>query len=171
MNNDIHDKNLAQAIALSLENVHKVTIDDYKNEDVGIRSIFVYGSLRPDDNSNMSWTKQACDGMNYYKSIVKDHCLYFDKYACVKSNKPGKQVIGYILTPDPKRKDVNWFEKLKYYDWVEKYNLLNKSNNLYNREITEAINMTTKEKVSCYIYIKNNCSENNEILEGDWLKR
>ena len=59
--------------------------------DTGIRSIFVYGSLRPDDDSGMPWTKEACDGMNYCKAIVKDHCMYIDTYASVKSNKNGKK--------------------------------------------------------------------------------
>ena len=57
-----------------------------------LRSIFVYGSLRPDDDSGMPWTKEACDGMNYCKAIVKDHCMYIDTYASVKSNKIG--IIG-----------------------------------------------------------------------------
>ena len=37
-----------------------------------INSVFVYGSLRPDDDSGMPWTKSALVGMNYKKATVKD---------------------------------------------------------------------------------------------------
>ena len=37
-----------------------------------IQSIFVYGSLRPDDDSGMPWTTQAVFGLEYAKAIVKD---------------------------------------------------------------------------------------------------
>ena len=85
-----------------------------------------------------------------------------------KSNKHGKQVIGYILTP---KKDIYWYEKLIYYDSIEDYNILNKSNSLYNREIVDAINTKTNQIVKSYIYIRNNACEDNEIKDGDWLKR
>ena len=133
-----------------------------------LRSIFVYGSLRPDDDSGMPWTKEACDGMNYCKAIVKDHCMYIDTYASVKSNKIGKQVIGYILTPKP---ETNWLNKLREYDRIEGYNATNKSRCLYDRQVVEAINMATNEKVRCYIYIRNNASEIYEVPNGDWLQR
>ena len=145
----------------------------YKKQDIGIHSIFVYGSLRPDDDSGMAWTKYACDGMNYCKAIVKDHCMYLDGYASVKSNKIGKKVIGYILTPDPKRQDINWFDKLQHYDSIEGYDISNpdKSQCLYDRHVVEAINIRTKEKVCCYIYVRNDASEDYEVPNGDWLQR
>ena len=37
-----------------------------------IKSVFVYGSLRPDDDSGMPWTKSALVGMEYQKAKVMD---------------------------------------------------------------------------------------------------
>ena len=36
------------------------------------KAFFVYGSLRPDDDSGKAWTKEAVDGMTARKAIVKD---------------------------------------------------------------------------------------------------
>ena len=33
---------------------------------------FVYGSLRPDDDSGMPWTKASCAFMSWRRAIVKD---------------------------------------------------------------------------------------------------
>ena len=130
-----------------------------------IRFVFVYGSLRPDDDSSMPWTKEATNGMLHLKAIVYDYCMYFDRYAAVKSNRPGKKVIGYLLSVDP-TKNLCWEEKLKIFDEIE-----GTSRGLYQRVITSATVLETGEEVACFIYVKNDASEEYEVPEGDWLKR
>ena len=51
---------------------------------------FVYGSLRPDDDSGMPWTKKACAFMSYRRAIVKDVELFRATYATAILNRPGK---------------------------------------------------------------------------------
>ena len=130
-----------------------------------IKYIFVYGSLRLDDDSSMPWTKAATEGMLNYKAIVYDHCMYFDRYAAVKTNKPGKQVVGYVMTIDPSKNAV-WKDKIKLFDDIEGI-----SRGLYQRIIATATVIDSGESVQCYIYVRNSASESYEVPEGDWLKR
>ena len=137
---------------------------DESNENE-VRFIFVYGSLRPDD-SCMAWTKEANIGMLHSKAVVYDHCMYWDTYASVKSKRPGKQVIGYLLSVDPSSKPVDFANKLKCFDEIE-----GTSRGLYLRTVTNAIILQTGEKVACFIYVRNDANEAYEVPEGDWLKR
>ena len=140
-------------------------MSDEPNENE-VRFIFVYGSLRPDDDTCMAWTKEANCGMLYSKAVVYDHCMFWDTYASVKSKRPGKQVIGYLLSVDPSSKQVDFANKLKCFDEIE-----GTSRGLYLRMVTNAIILETGEKVACFIYVRNGASEAYEVPEGDWLKR
>merc|ERR1712070_903360 len=64
--------------------------------------IFVYGSLRPDDDSGMPWTEQACQGMLGQKAVVKAAKLYHDQYAVAvlhtDETPDDAQVIGWVLS-------------------------------------------------------------------------
>ena len=42
---------------------------------------FVYGSLRPDDDSGQSWTRSALEGLNCQRAEVHGATLYKDMYA------------------------------------------------------------------------------------------
>ena len=130
-----------------------------------IRFIFVYGSLRPDDDSSMPWTKEANNRMVNRKAIVYDHCMYLDQYAAVKSNKPGKKVLGYLLSVDSS-KNVCLEEKIKLFDEIEGV-----ARGLYKREVTSATIVDTGETVASFIYVRNEASEEYEVPDGNWLKR
>merc|ERR1711924_31081 len=92
--------------------------------DEGIRYVFVYGSLRPDDDSGMAWTKDACENMRGQKAIVRGARMYKDTYASVKLNDwqlKGKKPVnaskepvvhGWVLTAS---EDL-WADKLARYD-------------------------------------------------------
>merc|ERR1739845_283250 len=71
----------------------------------------VYGSLRPDDDSGMPWTKKACETMHGQKAIVKTAKLYHDSYAVAKLEEGDSEegrVVGWILThPDPNASKKN----------------------------------------------------------------
>jgi hypothetical protein len=52
------------------------------SEAIEPRSIFVYGSLRPDDDSGMSWTKPFSEGMECVRARAYNAALFEDEYAC-----------------------------------------------------------------------------------------
>ena len=45
-----------------------------------INMCFVYGSLRPDDDSGQTWTKDALKGLNAQRAEVYGAQLYKDEY-------------------------------------------------------------------------------------------
>jgi len=47
-----------------------------------IRHFFVYGSLRPDDDSCQSWTKNAVSGLKQQRAKLLNAKLYQEEYAC-----------------------------------------------------------------------------------------
>ena len=47
-----------------------------------IRHFFVYGSLRPDDDSGQSWTKSAVSNLYAQKARLLNAKLYQEEYAC-----------------------------------------------------------------------------------------
>ena len=61
---------------------------------------FVYGSLRPDDDSGMLWTRQACAFMCSRRAIVRDVQLFKDMYASAVLGRAGHQVVGCVLSAD-----------------------------------------------------------------------
>ena len=73
---------------------------------------FVYGSLRPDDDSGMLWTTRACSFMYPRRAIVKDVQLFRATYASAILGRPGHQVVGCVLTAemsdDTVVMDSNW---------------------------------------------------------------
>ena len=137
------------------------------------KACFVYGSLRPDDDSGQAWTKAACAGMTARKAIVKDVGLYSYNYAAAILGKPGKQVVGYVLTHND---DMVFTEKLQTYDMIEGYNAVNPEKGLYQRDAVEAVfldenDKETEVKVRTWIYHRSGIPEDNEVPFGDWLKR
>ena len=138
-----------------------------------VQACFVYGSLRPDDDSGQMWTKEACKGMTARKAIVKGVGLYQHHYAAAIFGKEGKQVVGFVLTHDDNKV---FKEKLQNYDRIEGYNAQNPAKGLYQRDEVEAIivddeGKETEEKVRTWMYHRNGIPENDEVPEGDWLKR
>ncbi|KAN0032065.1 hypothetical protein ACTFIV_005938 [Dictyostelium citrinum] len=48
-----------------------------------VTSFFVYGTLRPDDNSQAPWTKDFVKGLKFKKAHFKDGILFFDEFPTV----------------------------------------------------------------------------------------
>ena len=137
------------------------------------KACFVYGSLRPDDDSGQMWTKQACEGMTARKAIVKGAQLFKDSYAVAILERPGHHVVGWVLTHDD---DAVFKEKLEGYDRIEGYNADNPEQGLYMRDVTEATLVDedgneTGETEFTYIYHRKGISENEPVEDGDWMKR
>ena len=63
------------------------------------RACFVYGSLRPDDDSGMPWTEKAVEGMMAQRATISGFSMFKKGYACaVKSGNPKDKLVGWILT-------------------------------------------------------------------------
>eukprot|EP00957_Ditylum_brightwellii_P055368 4196053-Ditylum_brightwellii.AAC.1 len=69
--------------------------------------VFCYGSLRPDDDSGMPWTKEAVAGMRGQPASVSGAKLFMDTYASLVFNENDESansedtVVGWMLTADP----------------------------------------------------------------------
>lgn len=152
--------------------------------------VFVYGSLRPDDDSAQIWTSQATKGMRQQRAFCPFAKLYEDKYAAavvstegidlkpVPAGQDQQMVHGWLMGVD----DPNiWEEKLKFFDNIEGY-CETSSNNLYERIIVQIVlkddfNCTGQpigkegEVIQAFIYHRPSCVKNKPIESGDWLKR
>ena len=103
--------------------------------------MFVYGSLRPDDPDAEDWIKQACQGLQAQKAILRGAKLYCDKYATVIKNPPLKStrskpdnssVVGWVLTHEDE--DI-FAQRLKEYDAIQGYDEDNPQDGFYIRDI------------------------------------
>ena len=165
-----------------------------------IRHFFVYGSLRPDDDSKQSWTKNAVSGLYARKARLCNAKLYQEEYACAvllvdspssikssgnsSSGSDNNSVMGYVLSTN----DEQLFkEKLRLFDQIEGYNYDGSPNNLYDRTVrdvelipsTSNVNnnsnrssIQTRGSVKAYVYHRTNqCKREKLIPSGDWLQR
>lgn len=151
--------------------------------------VFCYGSLRPDDDSGMPWTKQAVKGLRAQPAMILGAKLYWDTYAslvfnentsemarCINVSKKSS-VIGWVLTADH---DV-FQEKMKSFDQIEGYE--EDGSGLYQRVVAKVCLGDPKRAlggkaigaegtyVSAYVYHRPDCSKEHQIISGDWLKR
>ena len=163
-----------------------------------IRHFFVYGSLRPDDDSGQSWTKSAVSNLKAQKAKLLNAKLYQEEYACAVlldssssspessgsgcGNNNNNYIMGYVLSTN----DEQLFkEKLRLFDEIEGYNS-SSSINLYDRTVrdvelipsTTNVNnsnsdsIQTRESVKAYVYHRTNqCDRKKLIPFGDWLQR
>ena len=152
------------------------------------RHVFCYGSLRPDDNSGMPWTKEAVAGMTAQPAKVPGAKLYMDTYAALvfDENDNGddddtiinNNVTGWVLTTA----DPAFFRaKLERFDEIEAYR--EDGSGYYQRTIVDVCLDrpertiggdpigATGSVVKAYVYHRPECSKDNRIASGDWLLR
>lgn len=140
--------------------------------------VFCYGSLRPDDDTGMPWTKSAVQGMRAQRASVFGAKLYNDEYAALvlDDSKPNSSVQGWVLTAGP----VLFQKKMETFDYIEGYEP--DGNGFYQRTIKDVCLGdpddcigkqigTSGDLVKCYVYHKPNCSKEVLIPSGDWLRR
>ena len=136
-----------------------------------VRHVFVYGSLRPDDDSGQSWTRDAVAGMNSQRAVLRGAQLFRDQYACAVIN-PGlsndTSIQGYVLSTS---NDDLFYSKLKLFDQIEGFHGPNNSQNLYERDVMEVHVGGSQGTVKAYVYHRAACSREHLIASGDWLKR
>ncbi|KAL3790248.1 hypothetical protein ACHAWO_001323 [Cyclotella atomus] len=142
-----------------------------------IKYVFVYGSLRPDDDSAQPWTRDAVAGMIAEKARLPRAKLYHDRYACVvlesledrsktKTSLSDSYVHGYVLSTSDKEM---FKQKLSLFDRIEGYNGPG-SLNLYDRTVVDV--ELESRTVMAYVYHgSHRCSKRNLIPSGDWLQR
>ena len=148
------------------------------------RYIFCYGSLRPDDDSGMPWTKDAVEGLTAQPAKILGAKLYRDQYAALvfdgqneKDDRNG--VIGWVLTTE---NPTLFREKLATFDEIEQYE--EDGTGFYQRAIVDVRLMDPERTigstepigssgsfVSAYVYHRPDCSKEQRIVTGDWLKR
>ena len=142
---------------------------------MAIRHVFVYGSLRPDDDSGQAWTKEAVRGLRAQKATLSKARLFHDQYACAvldSAYDKNHSILGYVLSTN----DEELFkEKLALFDKIEGYKGPDYSN-LYDRTILDVELLPSNEQnptsVEAYVYHgTNRCNRENPIPSGDWLQR
>mmetsp|Transcript_11919 Transcript_11919/g.21219 ORF Transcript_11919/g.21219 Transcript_11919/m.21219 type:complete len:124 (-) Transcript_11919:85-456(-) len=88
----------------------------YTSSIMAIRHVFVYGSLRPEDDSDQAWTKEAVRGLRSQKATLSKARLFHDQYACAvldSSYDKNHSILGYVLSTN----DEQLFkEKLALFD-------------------------------------------------------
>ena len=132
------------------------------DDDDGV-SFFVYGSLRPDDITDMQWRESFLKGGKCTRGEILG-TMYDDSYASVvlptlnEKNKERSIVQGWI---------VNYSEdlsasKLKEGDLIEGYP------SLYGRErVTVRVHDGTVQVAWCYV--RPDCNKKKKVANGDWL--
>jgi len=122
------------------------------------KAFFVYGSLRPDDITDMPWRDRWLRGGRSQPATVKA-LLYKDTYAAVVLEPEcDKTVKGYFVEFDA---DI-YSQKLQYADQIEGYP------HFYQRD---PITVTTSSGVTklAWIYHRKNCPREKPIPSGDWV--
>ena len=127
---------------------------------------FVYGTLRPDDDSGASWTKAFNEGMEAEVAYLSGASLYEDGlYPAVCLEETSCSVKGMLLKPT--KGPAGLAAKLSEADKIEGYP------DLYSRTVAT---VQTEAGVSTPAYVyhrsgKFDRSSCKRIADGDWLSR
>lgn len=130
---------------------------------------FVYGTLRPDDNSGASWTESFNEGMDAEVAFLHGASLYVDgRYPAVNLEQTSCCVRGAFLKP---KRSIDFSAKLKEADRIEGYT--NSPDDLYDRVVLHVQTASGSSKLA-YVYHrtgKTDRSSCTRVLAGDWLSR
>jgi gamma-glutamylcyclotransferase (GGCT)/AIG2-like uncharacterized protein YtfP len=139
--------------------------------------IFVYGSLRPDDDSGMQWTKEFQKGFTtVLPATLSGARMYKDEYACVVlGGAQTDRVHGWLLGAMPGKV---FHEKLAAADAIEGYDPKDKKGSLYLRveclvdpKIGAGLKLEKSGPRRAWVYVRPDCQKVERIVSGDWLKR
>eukprot|EP00930_Biecheleria_cincta_P067945 TRINITY_DN5492_c1_g1_i1.p1 TRINITY_DN5492_c1_g1~~TRINITY_DN5492_c1_g1_i1.p1 ORF type:complete len:641 (+),score=118.51 TRINITY_DN5492_c1_g1_i1:113-2035(+) len=131
---------------------------------------FVYGTLRPDDDSGAAWTNRFCEGLAAEPAFLAGASLYVESFAALCFEQTRCSVRGVFLTPDVDGKSsaVKVLEtKLKDADSIEGYP------DLYDRTVA-TVETASGKLVRAYVYHRTGRVDRSEhacIPDGDWLSR
>lgn len=132
-------------------------------------AFFVYGTLRPDDDSGASWTKHFCAGLHAEGATLPGASMYIDgSYAAVSLERTRCSVRGVLLiVPEGAAAAKLFTEKLSEADQIEGYP------SLYDRAIV-TVRTDSGAIRQAYVYHRTgrtNRSECVRVLDGDWMSR
>ena len=153
-----------------------------KDKPSDIQFLFVYGSLRPDDNSGQPWTQNFVKGFSFQaRGQLKGARMFHDDYASVTlDGKPEELVYGYVLGLPGKSEA--WKKKLEQADGIEGFDESSPKDSLYKRAVVEVTMLLPKkgsdnkivmvqEVIKTFIYHRPDCLRHTQIMSGDWLQR
>lgn len=136
---------------------------------IGICSIaegfFVYGTLRPDDDSGATWTKAFSEGMESEVAFLSGASLYIDgSYPAVSLEQSPYSVRGVFMKPVT---GTALSAKLVEADRIENYP------DLYDRTVM-AVHTSSGASRLAYVYHRTGRTDRTQctrIADGDWLSR
>lgn len=130
---------------------------------------FVYGTLRPDDDSKASWTKSFNEGLEAEVAYLPGASLYIDgRYPAVCFEQTSCSVRGMLLKPAAGGSGAGLLaSKLTEADQIEGHP------DLYSRTVATVL---TDRGVTCPAYVyhrtgKFDRTSCQRIADGDWLSR
>jgi len=137
--------------------------------DGAVAGFFVYGTLRPDDNSGATWTKSFCEGLSAEVATLPGASLYFPgSYPAVCFEQTRCAVRGVLLTPSAQDAPSAVMEaKLSEADRIEGYP------DLYDRAVATVYTASGLPQLA-YVYHRTGRFErelSDRIADGDWLSR
>jgi len=130
---------------------------------------FVYGSLRPDDDSGKPWTKDFCQGLAAETATLTGASLYVEgAYPSLCLERTRCEVRGVLLTPENSATAAEVMaDKLEKADAIEGYP------SLYDRAIL-TVETNSGEFRRAYVYHRTGRVDRSEhacIPDGDWMSR
>jgi len=129
-----------------------------------VEGFFVYGTLRPDDDSGASWTKSFCEGMESDIAFLPGASLYVEGYPAVSLEQTRCSVRGCFLQPSSSDMLA---AKLLEADRIEGYP------DLYDRTVM-LVNTLSGGSRLAYVYHRTGRTDRANcvrIADGDWLSR
>lgn len=129
---------------------------------------FVYGTLRPDDDSGAAWTKSFCDGLQAEAAILPGASLYVESFPAVSLERTRCSVRGVLLrvpAGDDAQAVLN--AKLREADKIEGYP------DLYDRSV-RTVQTISGAACKAYVYHRTGRIDRENrvrIPDGDWLSR
>ncbi|CAJ1328801.1 unnamed protein product [Effrenium voratum] len=134
--------------------------------DSAVVGFFVYGTLRPDDDSNAAWTKPFNEGMEAQEAFLPGASLYVDgPYPALCLEETSCSVRGALLTPS--RSGALMAAKLAEADKIEGYP------DLYSRSVATVLGADGSPHTA-YVYHRTgrvDRAKSQRIADGDWLSR
>ena len=135
------------------------------------RYLFVYGSLRPDDNSGQSWTTSFVEDFTFSKKArVRGAKMFRDTYASVTLDGEKEEFVHGWVLGFAEHDEAKWGNKLNEADMIEGYNAKDPPSGLYERGVITAV-LEDGGSVQAYIYHRPRCNRATRIPSGNWLDR
>ena len=138
-------------------------------------AMFVYGSLRPDDDSGMPWTRDFIAGFDCaVRGSVGGARMFVDGYASVALDADAgaeERVHGFALCFDESCE--RWLAKLREADHIEGFDERDMQGSLYQRTTVTVQLAPEAGGGTCraYMFHRPSCSRRVRIPSGDWLQR